>query len=181
MGLFSQEELVLTDSSTIAVEGTSTLHDWVVTSHGNSGFLTLQNEKTDDVQNEVGQISALQLLIAVNALKGEKGETMNRKMWKALKSEDFPKIKYSLIEPIPKEAIGHENKIVETVGMLRIAGIEKEIRCPLELRFKDGCFYLKGKIPLQMSDYGIEPPTAMFGQIETGDKVVVNIDLKFTR
>ena len=36
-----------------------------------------------------------------------------------------------------------------------------------------------GSIKIVMSDYGIEPPVAMFGTLKTGDEVTIDFELKF--
>ena len=35
----------------------------------------------------------------------------------------------------------------------------------------------KGVVPIKMTDYGIKPPTAIFGRLKTGDEVKVNFEL----
>jgi len=37
----------------------------------------------------------------------------------------------------------------------------------------------KGTLPLKLSDFNIEPPSAMFGQIVTGDEITLNFELSF--
>jgi len=32
-------------------------------------------------------------------------------------------------------------------------------------------------VPIKMTDYGIKPPTALFGRLKTGDDVKVNFEL----
>ena len=34
-----------------------------------------------------------------------------------------------------------------------------------------------GVVPIKMTDYGIKPPTAIFGRLKTGDEVKVNFEL----
>jgi len=41
----------------------------------------------------------------------------------------------------------------------------------------DGTVIAKGSVPIKMTDYGIKPPTALFGRLKTGDDVKVNFEL----
>jgi len=41
----------------------------------------------------------------------------------------------------------------------------------------DGSVMAKGLVPIKMTDYGIKPPTAIFGRVKTGNEVKVNFEL----
>ena len=42
---------------------------------------------------------------------------------------------------------------------------------------EDGAFKFTGSKSFKMTEYEIKPPTAMFGQIETGDEVNIIFDI----
>jgi hypothetical protein len=44
-------------------------------------------------------------------------------------------------------------------------------------RMPDGSVMAKGLVPIKMTDYGIKPPTAIFGRVKTGNEVKVNFEL----
>lgn len=172
--LFSQEQFSLLETSLITVDGTSTIHDWKVTAHEHSG------EATFKVEN--GDLSKILLIVEVEYIRGERGATMDNKLKKALKSNEFPQISFNLLESVSvKNGIGQENNLINVNGTLTIAGAGKDVSSMVEAHFNEGVLYLKGMVPLLLSDYKIEPPTAMFGQIETGNQVTVNFDLKFSK
>jgi polyisoprenoid-binding protein YceI len=62
------------------------------------------------------------------------------------------------------------------VGALRIAGVEREVVLRLRTERRDDAFAVKGQITLLMTDYGIEPPTAMLGMLKTDPKVKVTFE-----
>ena len=45
----------------------------------------------------------------------------------------------------------------------------------------DKQFQVKGEVPLKMSDFGIDPPTAMMGTLKTGNEVVIKYNLEFEK
>ena len=99
---------------------------------------------------------------------------MDNKAHKALDSDDHPKISFSADATVSATA----NSLTKTKGKLQIAGKEKEV----ELEFtvaeaKDDQFKVSGKIPVKMSDFGIDPPTAMMGTLKTGDEVFIHFDI----
>ena len=44
-------------------------------------------------------------------------------------------------------------------------------------KLANGQVRLQGEHPLLMTDYGLTPPSAMFGALRTADKVTVKFDL----
>lgn len=50
-----------------------------------------------------------------------------------------------------------------------------------EARFTDDVLIIVGVLDLKMSDFGIEPPTAMFGMIKVYDELSIDFNLRFCR
>ena len=67
------------------------------------------------------------------------------------------------------------------MGSLNIAGAEKTVEIPVTMETASEGLKIKGQKKLVLQDYGMEPPTAMFGQIVVGDEVTVNFDLLFSK
>jgi hypothetical protein len=67
-------------------------------------------------------------------------------------------------------------------GTLRIAGRERVVRVPVVLEEQaDGAVRAHGALPILMTDYGITPPTALFGVLRTENRIVVKFDLLIDR
>jgi len=159
---FSQETYTLSSESLLTIDGTSTLHDWTVTANTMDGKLVAEDSAPKEIDFEV----------LVADIKSERGATMDNKAHNALKMEDHPKVKFKL-----KEVKGGTS----VVGTLDIAGVEKEVEIQTEMDQSDGKLKIKGEKPIKLQDYGMEPPSAMFGQIVVGDDVTVKFDLVFTK
>ncbi|MEL6194250.1 MAG: YceI family protein, partial [Bacteroidota bacterium] len=54
---------------------------------------------------------------------------------------------------------------------------EKEVEISLSGKLLDQAFTFEGEYAMKMSDFGITPPSAMFGQIQTDDDVLVKFSL----
>lgn len=68
---------------------------------------------------------------------------------------------------------------IECTGNLTVAGSTKSISIettyhPLESQ----ALLFTGKKKLKMSDFGIEPPSFMFGTVSTGDEITVSFNVK---
>jgi hypothetical protein len=69
--------------------------------------------------------------------------------------------------------------IVHTIGSLRLAGRENAVHVDVDMEatLGDGGLETHSELPILMSDYGIVPPSGMFGVIRCVDRVVVKFVL----
>ncbi len=169
----------LVQTSSISISGTSTLHEWSVNAEKKEGSLLINSKKNTENYLKKGAISLVSLIVPASSLHSEKGETMDNKMHRALKAEEYPEIIFELSTPISFDAITETNSTVMAEGLMHIAGVKKAINTQIVACFTNGILAFSGKIPLKLSDFNIEPPTAMFGQIETGNDIMVNFKLQF--
>lgn len=119
-----------------------------------------------------GSVEDIHFEVDVAAIKSERGATMDNKMHKALKKDEHPKIGFDLTEAKGGATL---------VGHLTIAGKQNTVEIPVDLKSSESTVALSGEYKIVLQDYGVEPPTAMFGQIVVGDEVVVTFDLKFSK
>ena len=61
-------------------------------------------------------------------------------------------------------------------GVLRVAGVEKEIVLPLVTTLRGGNMLVLGQVQVDMTDFGITPPTAMMGVLKTDPKVNIRFE-----
>lgn len=96
---------------------------------------------------------------------------MNEHMREALKAEKNPAISWKL----SSYRVEGANVVID--GMLTIAGKEN----PVELRgagaASNGTITLKGTKVLKMTEFGVKPPSLMFGTMKVADPVTVSFDL----
>lgn len=91
---------------------------------------------------------------------------MDEKLRDALRAGKFPLIEYQLgtIEKWPDTAAG-ETKL-NVAGTLSIAGRVRAVTMVVAVKkLADGSFQVRGSVPLLMSDFEVEPPTAFLGTV----------------
>ncbi len=169
----------LANTSTISISGTSTLHNWSVNAEKMEGSLLMDTKKNTSNYIKKGTISLVNLIIPVSSLHSEKGETMDNKMYRALKKDEHPEIFFTLKIPVQFEHINETQSTLKIEGTINIAGVKKIITTQTVTYLTNGVVTFSGKVPLKLSNFDIEPPTAMFGQIETGNDIVVNYKFQF--
>lgn len=115
-------------------------------------------------------VKSASLSIPVDQLDCKNG-TMNGHMRKALKADKNPAIKWKL------SSYRVDGTAVVMAGTLMIAGREN----PLELRgtgtADNGTIKLKGTKVLNMTDFGVKPPSLMLGTMKVANPVKVSFDL----
>jgi len=111
-----------------------------------------------------------------------KNRKMDRDLQKALNAEEYPKIFIDLLETRynPEHLKNLETGWFELEAKvnLTIAGVTKVKRIKAQARrTSENQFALKGAEAVQMSEFGIDPPTAMFGLIKVDDLITFHFDL----
>ena len=164
--------------SKLWIDGTSNLHSWSCKATTLDAAVDLDAALATQIATAPPKaLKRVQVKVPVKSLKCNHGG-MDGNVYKALKADESPEISYILatFEAAPGEA--KDSFTLHTVGTLVIAGTEKKIEMDvLATRLADGSVSAKGVVPVKMTDFGIQPPTAIFGRLKTGDEVKVNFEL----
>ena len=168
MQLNAQTTFALASASEFNVSGTSTIHDWKMTSATASGEATITV-----IGNKLTGIETLKVSMVVRTLKSGKGQ-MDNNAYKALKADKYPVITLELIEVL---TISY-NKI-KASGKLTIAGTTKLVTVETEYNLSGNSITISGLVPITFTQFNIEPPTAVFGTIKTGDDLQLSFNLTF--
>ena len=174
-------KLPVSPESKLWVEGTSTLHDW--TCRTQTLDATIEFDATAAEQLRTAPPTALRRVsvkVPVKSLKCGHG-AMDDNLYKALSADAAPEISYIMatFEPVPGESDASFG--LKTVGTLKIVGTERRIAMDVTAtRLPDGSVKATGTVPIKMTDFGIKPPTVMFGRIKTGNDVKVKFELTVT-
>ncbi len=160
-------------NSKLIITGTSSLHDWEMEAQNFNGETTVKLDDAGSVK-----LDQIHFKTKVSDIKSD-NRIMDNKTYDALKKDKFPEIVFSLK---PEEATLAAGKKSVIKGQLTIAGKTREIDVPVNLELDgENQFQVKGEVPLKMSDFGIDPPTAMLGTLKTGNEVVIKYNFEFEK
>ncbi len=165
---FAQTAYVMSDGAELSVSGTSTLHDWEMKSEKASGqaVITLENGALKGIQS-------LSVKLMAETLESGKSQ-MDKNAFKALKTDKNPQITYVL-----KEIKSGQGNTWTATGDLTIAGVTKTMTMPVTVNQQGNVLEFKGSVSTKLTEFKIDPPTAMLGTIKTGNDVTLSFSAKF--
>jgi polyisoprenoid-binding protein YceI len=102
---------------------------------------------------------------------------MDSKTYEAFKSEKYP----SIIFTLSTKKVNASNLTAELKGSLAMAGTTKQVDLLVSYKvLPNGDLQINGSKQIKMTEYKMEPPTAMMGAIKVGDEVVINFEILLT-
>lgn len=162
--------------SKIAVEGTSTLHEWNMVSKTADCVMAIEFNGAN-----ISGLSSLSFTLKAETLKSEhKG--LDKNAYKALNTGKYPEISfisnYANIRPD-----GQNNYVISAKGQLTISGVTKEVWLAgvTTLNPANMSLETKGSLKIKMSEYDVKPPSLMLGAVKAGDEVTVKFDVALNK
>jgi hypothetical protein len=156
----------------IVIEGTSNIHDWDMKSDKGICNSVLDIDKLGSLTS----MSTLSFSIPAQSLKSEHSG-MDKNTYKALNTSRYSSIQFvaGSVDIKPSGTSGH---LLTARGKLTIAGVSKDvILTATGVTNADKSITYSGSYQLKMTDYNVDPPTALLGTIRTGDKITVKYSL----
>ncbi len=160
-------------SSELMIEGTSSLHDWEIEAEEIKGTARLDPA-------DLEKLSDLKFSVVVKELKSGKG-AMDKNTYEALKQEKHPEVTYTLTKINKITPAGSGTYKLSTSGNLTIAGTTRPVNMEVTARTSGSGVAFSGEYPLKMTTYNVDPPTAVFGTIKTGDEVTIKFNVNYKK
>ena len=168
-------------SGRVSIAGTSNIHPYTASTTtirivraklaGSAAGPTL----AEDVLRP-GAIEVFEIAIPVRSLTSPK-EGIDKNMHKALNVAEHHDITFRLTKLEHAGAAG----TLRAVGVLGIAGVEREVALSLTTHGDALTVTVNGELQLLMTDFGITPPKALMGMLKTDPKVTVTFETVLAR
>ena len=166
--------LVLRQGSKLWIEGDSNLHEWKCDAQSLTPELRLERATPTDPPS---RIQEARLDVAVANIECGNGK-MNDNLRKALKADTYANIGFevSSAEFVETGSRGEIEVLVK--GKLSVAGTSRDIQMQVSgTDTGNGALRLQGRAMILMTDFGVQPPTAMLGLLKTKNEVTIIYDL----
>ena len=168
----AQANYKLAPGTTIKVLGTSNVHDWTMISNA------VESQGQFDLPGH--NLPALSLRLAVTSLKSEH-TSMDDRTYTAVNAKKYPDISFKLTsaEVVPG---GNNSYLIKAKGDLTIAGVTKPVSVDVTaVTGADNAITCSGSKNIQLTDYGIKPPTFMLGAMKVHNDLTIQFNLIYKK
>jgi polyisoprenoid-binding protein YceI len=166
--------LVLRPGSRLWLEGDSNLHSWKCDA---KEFVTELRLERASPTAPPRSIERATLGVPVAKIECGNGK-MNANLRKALKSSEYADITFVVTGAEFVETASPGALEVLAKGHLYVAGNGRDLQFQVSgTDTGDGALRMRGRVQIKMTDFGVEPPTAMMGLLKTKDDVTISFDL----
>jgi polyisoprenoid-binding protein YceI len=178
VGAQETARIAVAPGSKLWIEGTSNLHEWSCKADTIDAAIDIDAAAVAQPTAAVPQaLKHVQVKVPVRSLKCGHGG-MDNNLYKALKADASPNVSYILATFDAAPGATKDSFTLHTSGTLEISGRQNTIALDVVAdRLPDGSIKATGTVPIKMTDYGLKPPTALFGRLKTGDDVKVHFEL----
>lgn len=163
---YGQTNYKQSGTTTITIAGTSTMHDWTMTSQS-ANYTASFEINSDGTPSALNKVT---VTVPAESLKS-KETAMDKNAYKSLKTDRYKDITFQLT------SANIAQKTISCTGNLTIAGTTKSIDVDVAYEVKNGNLVCKGSKKIKMTDFNVEPPTFMFGAIKTGDAITITFEV----
>lgn len=155
----------------VIIQGTSNLHNWTAKATDIRGFINENNNNPAFVN----------ITCSAANIKSNKGKLMDSKIAETLNVIKYPDICYRAthISVLSKKK---ECTQLLVCGEMSIAGITRTITNKSSCnKINENIWMSTGELEISLSDYGIVPPTALWGTLTTGNEITITYNLTFKK
>ena len=170
-----QDDYILTREYTVTIDGTSNLRDW----KENVGQVTGDMMAILNPDGSVDLIS-IRIKMAVLSIKSDMGRVMDNKTYAALKATRYPDILFTLSTPLKLSQVSGARQPVPVQGDLLLAGVCRPVVMQVKtLTVEQGKLLFEGSENVRMTDYGVKPPSALFGTMKAAPDITIHFKTNF--
>jgi len=169
------QDYTLSGNYAVSIHGTFSIHSWAETVQKVSGELV-------GAVNADGSaaIQSIRMVMEVRSIKSDMGSVMDNKTFKALKADADPVITFSVSVPFTIRRSAPSDT-VSLPGHLTLAGITRPvIMRVMSFKASQRTLSIEGKENIKMTDFGVKPPSALFGVMRASPDITINFKTDFT-
>lgn len=171
----------ITDIEQFIIDGDSNVRDWDADITEASGTLVLtgvENLSIDQLTPE--SFSSLTITIPVSKIETD-SRRLTSNLQSYLKGDDYPEITFRLSE-ITSVDVNNNRAAITANGTVNAAGADKNLTMNVEAVVNgNGSITFSGSQELLMTDFDIDPPTAMLGSVRARDEMTILFNITFGR
>jgi polyisoprenoid-binding protein YceI len=172
----TQKAYTLSPGYAVSIHGTLSSHSWSENIEKVTGDL-------EGSTNEDGSVDvySIRIVMGARSIKGDMGAVMNKKTYKALKADANPEITFLLTTPVRLRPISGGERSVILQGNLTLAGVSRPVLMLIRsFTSSKGTMSFEGEQKIKMTDFGVRPPSALFGAMRASPDITIDFKTDFT-
>lgn len=170
-----KDAYVLSRNYEVTIDGTSNLRDWQEKVADVTGDLTAAVNEDGSVD-----LSSIRIQMKVLSIKSDMGRVMDNKTYEALKASTYPEILFTVSVPMRLAQVRDCQTAIRIKGQLALAGICKPVTMLVKtFEIRQGILSFEGSQRINMSDYGVKPPSALFGTMRADPGITIRFNTNF--
>lgn len=172
---------VLSDVAEFKIDGDSNLRKWEADATDIKATLILTDVEELTLENFTTEsFSSFDITIAVAGIDTDTGRlTSNLRNY--LKGDEFPHVTFRLNQI---HEIEHQNEkaVIKAEGTITAAGVENTVNLTVDTYLNNnGTLRFTGTQDMLMTDFDIDPPTALLGTVRAADEIQIIFDVTLAR
>jgi polyisoprenoid-binding protein YceI len=169
-----QHDYTLSGNYAVSIHGTFSIHSWSETVQKVSGELL----GTVNADGSV-VIQSIRMVMEVRSIKSDMGSVMDNKTFKVLKADADPEITFLVSAPFTIRRSAAADTLPLN-GHLTLAGVIRPvIMRVLSFKAAKGTLSIEGEQKIKMTDFGVKPPSALFGVMKASPDITINFKTDF--
>src|SRR5579872_5065991 len=166
---------VLTRDYAVTIDGTSNLRDWKENVCQVSGAM----EAEVNVDGSI-ELTSIRISMDVLSIRSDMGRVMDNKTYEALKANVHPEILFTLSAPLRLTPVRNCGTAIPVKGNLSLAGVSKPVTMQVRtFEIDRGNLQFEGFENLKMTDFGVKPPSALFGTMRASPDITIHFKINF--
>jgi len=172
----SATSYVLSNQSTVKIDGSSNVHDWECSVKENR--ITASFDPSALKKSSDNFLHVFSYYANVKSIECGHGK-MNRNLYDALKAKKDPTIMFTVNKSEVTDDPGSNSSFtLQVTGDLTIAGVKKTVSFPVKGQVMGNKnLHFTGSYKFDMTNFNVTPPSIMFGAIEVTKPVAIDFDI----
>lgn len=178
-----KKEFLINYSSSLYLEGSTNVNSFTCSV---AEYQSQKNIEVFQTSSNCCNLRFRHLALMVSVPKLDCGKNgINRDLQKTLKADEYPYIQIQILSAEVNEDTTRmktqEGMTAEALAEVTIANTTQKATLHLIVR-KTGTnkYSFSGKVPLKMTQFGLEPPTVLLGLVSVKDQIYVSLEMDIT-
>jgi polyisoprenoid-binding protein YceI len=125
-------------------------------------------------------LSSIRITMTVLSIRSDMGKTMDNKTYKALKADADPEITFRQGVAVTVPPSNGIRKPFAVTGQLTLAGVTRPTTLWIvDLDIGPDSMRFVGEQSIKMTDFGVKPPSALFGTLKAAPVLTINFKTVF--